>query len=208
LPLVLMALVVLCGAIAVVTAQLTQSGLSPLQSRIVSIAESQVGYRTDPAQTYCNKFSAYWHVGRDTCGNANRSEQWCADFAAWVWKTAGAPVTYELKPGDINSASASIYLWGVAHGTWHPVGTGYVPEPGDIAVYGLNTDTLVAIHVAVVTGFETGSRGPDVVNGDGDRTGFSVVESGRDEYQADTARGSESRISGYVSPIQVGEHDG
>jgi hypothetical protein len=200
-----MALVVLCGAIAVVTAQLTQSGLSPLQSRIVSIAESQVGYRTDPAQTYCNKYSAYWHAGRDTCGNANRSEQWCADFAAWVWKTAGVSVTYELKPGDINSASASFYLWGVAHGTWHPVGTGYVPESGDIAVYGLNTDTLVATHVAVVTGFETGSRGPDVVNGDGDRTGFSGVESGRDEYRADTARGSESRVSGYVSPIQAGE---
>ena len=186
-----------------VTAQLTRSHLSPLRLQIVSIAQGQVGYRTDPAHTYCNKFSAYWHAGQDTCGNANRDEEWCADFASWVWKSAGAAVTYALQPGDINSASASFYLWGVDHGTWHPVGSGYVPQPGDIAVYGLNTDTLIATHVAVVTGFEAGSRGPDVVNGDGDRTGFSVVESGRDEYRADTARASQSTISGYVSPVEA-----
>jgi hypothetical protein len=201
LALVLTALVVLCGGIAVVTAQLTKSRLSPLRSRIVSIAESQVGYRTDPADTYCNKYSAYWHVGTNTCGNSNRDEEWCADFAAWVWKTAGAKMTYELNPGDINSASASFYLWGVEHGTWHPIGDEYVPEPGDIAVYGLNTGTLTAKHVAVVTGFDAGSRGPDVVNGDGDRTGFSLVEAGRDQYRADAARGSQSTVSGYVSPL-------
>jgi len=198
---VLTTLVVLCSGIALVTAQLTKSRLSPLRSRIVSIAESQLGYHTDPADTYCNKYSAYWHAGTATCGNLNRDEEWCADFAAWVWKTAGAKVTYELNPGDINSASASFYVWGVEHGTWHPIGDSYVPEPGDIAVYGLNTATSTAKHVAVVTGFDAGSRGPDVVNGDGDRTGFSLVESGRDEYRADAAKGSQSTVSGYVSPL-------
>jgi len=121
-----------------------------------------------------------------------------------VWKTAGASVTYKLKPGDINSASASFYLWGIGHGTWHPVGSGYVPQAGDVAVYGLNPITLIAKHVAIVTGFEPGSRGPDVVNGDGDHTGFSVVESGRDQYRADAARGSRSMVSGYVSPVPTG----
>jgi len=203
--LLLTALVLLCGGIAAAVGQLTQSELSPLQARIVSIAEGQLGYPTDPAQTYCNKFSAYWHAGRNDCGNANRNEQWCADFAAWVWKTAGAAVIYELKPGDINSASASFYSWGIAHDTWHPVGSGYVPEPGDVAVYGLNTATIVATHVAVVTGSGAGPLGPDVVNGDGEHTGFSVVESGRDQYRADAARGSRSAISGYVSPLRAGK---
>ena len=92
-------------------------------------------------------------AGQANCGNANRGEEWCADFAAWVWRMAGVKFTYELTPGDINSASASFYVWGVMHGTWHPVGTGYVPKPGDVAVYGLNTGTLVATHVAVVTGY-------------------------------------------------------
>jgi hypothetical protein len=190
----------LCGAIALVAGLVTEPQLSTLQARIVSIAASQVGYHTSPSNTYCNKFSAYWHAGASTCGNSNRSEEWCADFAAWVWKKAGASVTYELKPGDLNSSSASFYIWGLDHHTWHPIGSGYVPQPGDVAVYGLDPVTVTATHVAVVTGFEKGSKGPDVVNGDGDRSGFSVVETGRNQYRADAAKGSHSTVSGYVSP--------
>ena len=69
------------------------SSLSPLRARIVSIAESQIGYKTDPPGTYCNKYSAYWYSGSADCGNDNLDEEWCADFAAWVWKQAGARST-------------------------------------------------------------------------------------------------------------------
>ena len=172
--------------------------LSPLRSRIVAVAESQVGDTTDPPGTYCNRYSAFWQSGADDCGNDNRDEEWCADFAAWVWRQAGALVTYQYVPGNLNSSSASFYEWGVAHGTWHPVGSGYVPEPGDVAVYGLDVATLIADHVAVVTGYSPRSRGPDVINGDGDRTAFSVVEAATDQYRADTQGGS--TLSGYVSP--------
>lgn len=34
-------------------------GLS-LRQRVVAIVNSQVGYRTDPSESYCNKFSAFW----------------------------------------------------------------------------------------------------------------------------------------------------
>ena len=37
--------------------------LSPLRAKIISIAESQIGYTTDPPGTYCNKYSGYWYVG-------------------------------------------------------------------------------------------------------------------------------------------------
>jgi len=170
---------------------------SPLQARIVAIAEGQVGYRTDPPDTYCNRFSAYWGTGTADCGNENLDEQWCADFAAWVWQRAGAQVVYHYTPGDLNAASASFYLWGLGHGTWHPASSGYVPEPGDVAIYGLDPTHLVAVHVAVVTG--PGAHGPDVVNGDGDRTGFSVVEAANDQRRVHVAQGS-GRLSGYVSP--------
>jgi hypothetical protein len=116
-----------------------------------------------------------------------------------VWQKAGAEVTYRFTTGDLNSGSYSFYSWGVAHDTWHPVGPGYTPQPGDIAVYGLNLVTHSAAHVAVVTGYTSGARGPDVVNGDGDRTGFSVVEAGTDQYKDDVHSG-EGRLSGYVSP--------
>lgn len=174
--------------------------ISPLRGRIVAIAEGQVGYRTDPSNTYCNKFSAYWISGTSNCGNGNLNEEWCADFAAWVWQKAGANVTFQYINGDLNSSSASFYEWGASRGTWHAVGSGYNPQPGDVAVYGLDTATLVAQHVAIVISYAPGSRGPDAINGDGDRTGFSVVEIGNDEYKADVSSKTDSTISGYVSP--------
>jgi hypothetical protein len=172
-----------------------------LGGRIVAIAESQLGYRTDPPDSYCNKFSAYWQSGTDNCPDGLMSEEWCADFAAWVWQKAGAEVVYQYINGDLNSSAASFYQWGVAHGTWHPVGSGYIPQPGDVAVYGLNPTTLVAAHVAIVTSYTRGDRGPDVINGDGDRTGFSVVETGTDQYRAsDVPGGHGAPLSGYTSP--------
>jgi hypothetical protein len=173
--------------------------LSPLRARIVALATSQVGYRTDPPDSYCNKYSAYYDAGTLSCRPGLMSEEWCADFAAWVWQHAGAVVDYQLAPGDLNSQSASFYVWGVDHGTWHPVGSHYVPVPGDVAVYGLDAATASAEHVAVVIGVGQNDA-PDVVNGDGDRTGFSVVEIGLDQRHADV-HGSGGPLSGYVSPL-------
>jgi hypothetical protein len=172
---------------------------TPVRARIVSISEGQVGYRTDPSHSYCNKFSAYWDVG-SSCGGGLRAEEWCADFAAWVWRQAGVQFTYSFTTGDINPRAASFYQWAVAHGTWHPVGSGYRPQPGDVAVYGLDATTGVAAHVAVVTSYTSGDRGPNVVNGDGDRTGYSVVETGEDQVRAD-APGGPSPLSGYAAPL-------
>jgi hypothetical protein len=76
------------------------AAISPLRGRIVAVAESQVGYRTDPPSTYCNKYSAYWISGASDCGNGNLDEEWCADFAAWVWQKAGVLVVYQYINGD------------------------------------------------------------------------------------------------------------
>ena len=174
-------------------------GLSPLRRRIVALAEGQIGYTTDPSNSYCNKFSAYWVSGSSICGNANLAEEWCADFAAWAWQKPGASVTYQYINGDLNSSSASFYEWGVAHGTWHPRGSSYVPQPGDVAVYGLNIPQLIAAHVAIVVGYLQGDKGPIDVNGDGDLTAFSRVELRADEFYAD-ANPRGAPLSGYVSP--------
>jgi hypothetical protein len=175
-----------------------RSPMGALRANIVSIAEGQVGYQTSPADSYCNKFSTYWGTGTP-CANGSLSEEWCSDFATWVWKRAGASVTYLDQPGDLNQSSASFYLWGIGHGTWHPFGSGYQGQPGDVAIYGLDTTTLLAQHVAVVIDDPPQSRGPDVVNGDGSRTGFSVVEIGHDQIDADV-HGHGGKISGFVSP--------
>ncbi len=205
-------LVVVLGLIAVGMSARTRPGTGSLppppsttfEARIVTIAESQVGYHTEPRDSYCNKFSAYWGAGTPTgCPRGLRAEEWCADFAAWVWRQAGAQFTYGVGAGDINAAAGSFYEWAQAHGRWHPATPGYQPQPGDVAVYGLDTTTGSAAHVAIVTGDQLGARGPDVVNGDGDHTGFSVVEIGVDQYKADTGSSS-ALLSGYASPIRPG----
>ena len=158
-----------------------------LRQRIVAYAAGQLGYTTDPSDGYCNKFSAYWESGTDECGPGLLSEEWCADFAAWAWQRAGAHVVYQYINGDLNSSAASFYEWGVNEGTWHPVGSGYVPQPGDVAVYGLAAATLIAQHVAIVTGYTPGNKGPDVINGDGNHKAFSDVEAEKDEVVADSS---------------------
>ena len=198
-------LVVLAAGTALGVSLSRADGLSPLRARIVALAEGQVGYRTDPSHSYCNKFSAFWDAGVADCGNGDRDEEWCADFAAWAWREAGALVTYRLTPGDLNANSASFYVWGVDHGTWHPVSAHsprYVPRPGDVAVYGLDLTNVTAVHVAVVTGSSGDDAAPDVVNGDGDRTGYSVVETGTHQGDADVS-GNGAPLSGYVSPLSA-----
>jgi hypothetical protein len=114
----------------------TLVGLS-VRERIVAVARSQVGYRTDPASSYCNKFSAYWNAGTADCPSGETAEEWCADFAAWAWQRAGVQISYGYSPDEINGAAVSFYEWAVANGQWHPAGSGYVAQPGDVAVYGL-----------------------------------------------------------------------
>jgi hypothetical protein len=175
-------------------------GSLSVPQRIAAIAHSQVGYTTEPSSSYCNKFSAYWNAGTAGCPNGEKTEEWCADFAAWVWQEAGVGFTYGYGSGKINGGAVSFYDWGIANGEWHPVTSGYVASPGDVAVYGLSLGPdPSAVHVAIVIDDPPGQQGPDVVNGDGDRTGFSVVEAGTDQTMADAGNG-DSVLAGYVGP--------
>lgn len=176
------------------------AGLS-VHQRIVAIASSQVAYTTNPSNSYCNKFSAYWNAGSQSCPSGEASEEWCADFAAWAWQKAGVALTYGYGPGELNARAVSFYEWGVAHGRWHSASSGYRAAAGDVAVYGLRLGAYPsAAHVAIVTGDPLGRRGPDVINGDGDRTGFSIVEAGTDQFRADTGHRGGALLAGYVSP--------
>jgi hypothetical protein len=68
-----------------------------------------------------------------------------------------------------------------------------------VAVYGLSLGTQPsAAHVAIVTADSPGQLGPDVVNGDGDQTGFSVVETGTDQAQIHVGQ-DVYPLAGYVS---------
>ena len=170
-------------------------GSSP-GSEIVSIAESQIGYQDVPVGSYCNPYTAHWAAGQSSsCGKGESAEEWCADFAAWVWRQAGVPFTYGYSSGNINAGAVSFYQWGEATGTWHAATSGYTPQPGDVVVYGLNTPTdTTADHVAIVTGGT--AKDPDVIDGDWWNAGNGSVAAATDQT---TATGTDT-ISGYVSP--------
>jgi hypothetical protein len=182
-----------------VPSEATLAGLT-MPQRIVAIAESQVGYSTEPSNSYCNKFSAFWDAGAPDCPSGERDEEWCADFAAWAWQKAGVQVNYGYAPGEINGGAVSFYEWGVANGEWHPATSGYVAAPGDVAVYGLSLGAdPSAAHVAIVTNDAPVQLGPDAVNGDGDLTGFSRVETRAHQLQVEVGQ-DDFMLAGYVSP--------
>ncbi|MGH7911207.1 MAG: CHAP domain-containing protein [Candidatus Dormibacteraceae bacterium] len=180
---------------------------SPVRQAIVEAAQSQVGYTTDPEDTNCNKFSAHWGAGSaidedgERCAAGTTSEEWCSDFAAWAWQKAGVSFTYGYGPEQLNGGSISFYEWAVAAGTWHPASSGYLPQPGDAAVYGINSSATWSAHVAIVTGYQIFTKAPYAINGNGDRGGFSLVEAIPDETRA--AISGDETLSGYASPLRA-----
>lgn len=85
-------------------------------SKIVQIAESQLGYR---------------ETG-ENCQKYGPCESWCALFLYWVWEKAGVP----LEGGPAGRAySGSPWEWVVEHGgrDLPPTAT---PSPGDAVMYG------------------------------------------------------------------------
>jgi CHAP domain len=168
--------------------------LGSVASAIASTAYAQQNVQDDPANTYCNKYSAYWGDG-SKCSNGLRADEWCADFAAWAWRQAGFSFTWGSATGDINASAKSFYYWAVAHNTWHTAGSGYKPQPGDVAVYGSSGPN--ASHVGVV--YSSGSPGPNVVNGDWE-TKYPKQFPTAVVYQTNESSEAGGKLVGYASP--------
>jgi hypothetical protein len=183
------------AVLAVVSALPAVAASNTVRGTIVSIAQGQEGVEDNPANTYCNPYSAHWGDG-SPCSNGNRAIEWCADFAAWVWQKAGVSFTYGSGSSDINANANSFYYWAVAHKTWHAAGTGYTPQPGDVAVYG--GSAAKAQHVGIVV--SNGSSGPNVVNGDWEIHYPSLFPTAV-YYQTNESSEDGYSVVGYASPF-------
>ncbi|PZS12341.1 MAG: hypothetical protein DLM57_19205, partial [Pseudonocardiales bacterium] len=132
----------------------------------------------------CNYYSTALGVGPSGhCSNGWRTEQWCADFATWVWRHAGAN-TSGLNPGAI-----SFKNYGVRHGTWH---TGN-PRAGDAVVFNVSGGS--ASHVGLVVS----ASGNSFVMISGNTYN---PNDGRDDVvgRANRSVGS-GGVSGFASPV-------
>jgi hypothetical protein len=82
-----------------------------------------------------------------------------------------------------------------------PATAGYVASPGDVAIYGLSLGAdPSAAHMAIVTDDAPDQSGPDVVNGDGDQTGFWLLP----RRDADRPTASRSRTRGFFGASPAG----
>jgi hypothetical protein len=174
------------------------AGFIGVTARIVLDAESQDQHHAavidTPSNTNCNPFTAAFGRGSTAgCVARTASEEWCSDFADWVWTVAGLDTT------GIDGAAKTFVTWGRARGQFLQ-GINATPAVGDAVVWGV-LNPLWGAHVGIVVGV----RGTeiDVVSGN---SGVSATTSGvwRSGYFApasQTAQGDP--IIGYVSPVPL-----
>jgi hypothetical protein len=164
------------------------ANLSQVRQSVVCIAEQELqlwksGQLTPGTQAYF-KYSQ------------NRAEEWCADFASWVYNQAGDP----FGPADSPSNSWSIsYVpdflappQDTSKFTYHAIGSGYTPQPGDLAIHGSQ-------HVNIVISVSGGTL--TLIGGDQEPfSGSSFPTNIVSEYSEVDPASDDPPITGYVSP--------
>ena len=125
-----------------------------VRQRIVSIAQAEVAKEvketrkdTDSAGNIVRYRSAVTGPGE----NPDLAEPWCADFASWVSKEAGAPIGIDGRGEDYTVA---LLKWAKEHDRWRPR-EGSDPKPGDLVMIDWQGGQDVD-HVAIVEKVEDG----------------------------------------------------
>jgi hypothetical protein len=180
---------VVSGADVLVAKSAGPIASTPLRRRIVlraaSYDQQHRFFETDPNGSYCNPFTAAFGRGSTSgCRRGYSSEEWCSDFAQYVWQTSG------VHTNGITGWAASFVVWGAAH---HRVqfGTHFTPQPGDAIVWGTRSP-LYGTHVAVIVGVK-GSY-IDVDGGDswGNLPGYGIGV-----WRTGPFPGASSSVNGY-----------
>jgi len=196
-----------CTSATPTTASTTSSSnLSTLRQNVVCIATNELNQHWQGGSSLSNLSLDYF-----TTYTEGRHEEWCADFVSWVYNQAGYPVSGSSTNWDYAGVS-EIQTVGETGGnfSWHAVGSGYTPQPGDLAVLSApgNSDyhieMVIAVNGSSVTyiGGDTGGSFPNGNDGYGG-TGipytrgyqnYSYVSenTATEYYQGD--------VVGYVSP--------
>ncbi len=182
----------------------SDGGSIPLVAKIVSLARSadqnHAAVVETPLNTNCNPYSGYFGRGSTwACPKGMGSEEWCSDFANWVWLRSGAQVS------GITGYSYTFVTSGMRLGTFKPGATNN-PKPGDAVVWGVAA-TGVGNHVGLVVAVKgnlidvvAGNAGPATPQG----YNVKVWESGFFDPALSSDTPTDS-IVGYVTPIALGQ---
>jgi hypothetical protein len=147
---------------------------------VVSIADAQIDVPDDPASNnFSNDCNPYTTLAGNFhnlqgCGDTESngpyfngvetvSEEWCADFAKWVWEEAGV----EADLAGLNPLSGSFYSWAENQGENPQFNN--TPEVGDAVLFYPPGDPVTeygaVAHVGLVTSVNSNGT-VDLVNGD------------------------------------------
>jgi CHAP domain len=157
-------------------------------AEVVVEASAQIGYAATPLGSKCNFFTAWFERGSDAgCAPGTRSEEWCSDFANWVWLVAGAGVT------RLTARSYTFVDYGIAHGTFKQGPTNN-PQPGDAVVWG-DLGSQYGTHVGIVAAVKNGQINVISGNDGSDHVSLSGF------FNPATSTISGYSIVGYTSPL-------
>lgn len=128
------------------------------REKVVQIAEAEYALWESGAMKPGNDFDKYLEGAGQT--------DWCAYFASWVYKQAGYPVTSDGDPySNVSQFAVATDRFDI-----HPADGSYVPQPGDLALYGYHVNIVVAVSAdnprefTTIGGNEGGATGNGVWN--------------------------------------------
>jgi hypothetical protein len=181
----------------------SSSTLSSTRQNVVCLAEQELAtWKAQPDYSATYPGFTYAATGFLKYSD-NNYEEWCADFISWIYNQAGDPFTGGLSGGWRIAGVSSVQDLGTKDSskfTYHPESSGYVPQPGDIAIH-TNGEDHVNIFISstggqseYIGGDQGGNKTPSGAYGSKNPPSGSVVS-------VDTGSGYYSEgITGYVSP--------
>jgi hypothetical protein len=182
----------------------TTSDLSQTRQDVVCIAQAQLTlWETQPDYKTAN----FPYAAKGFLDYSNQVyEEWCADFASWVYDQAKYPLNPD--PNWITPGVSTIETIGKANQNfhWHPESSGYVPQPGDLAIHSTsgNPDYHVNIFISSTNNVSTyigGDQGDYGPYGAPSPTKIPPATPSESIVSTETGTGYyDNDIIGYVSP--------
>lgn len=117
------------GAVGTASPTAPIAGVGGSGAAIVAAAAGEVGQAEQPPGSNDSPRIAQY---RSATAGAPGPGPWCAYFVSWACQQAGVPVG---EGGHGSGSVDALYSWAQRNGRAQPVGSGYVPRPGDLIVF-------------------------------------------------------------------------
>jgi hypothetical protein len=197
-------------------------GNSPLNLKIVQIAKAEYANtaRNHPS-SLCNYYTGAMNGASSSCSTAGFGYgNWCADFAWWVFKQAGASLARKSSWADsfrqypdgttaTSSTNPGVNGW-VFHPSYYYDRTLYVPWPGQVVSFDWDPDSQLGgyrdatsdgspdiDHVGIIISVDTTAKTFTTIEGNSGSPGWIRQKT----YSYVETRAAYAYVQGYTTPL-------